>query len=141
MSEGNSVRETICFGPFELDCRAAELRKYDRKIRLQEQPFHILLLLLEKPGEVVLREEIREKLWPNGTIVEFDHSINAAVKRLRDALGESAEEPRFVETVARRGYRFIGQVEMEHVQSEPRGEPGAGLPPEGVDTVVGGGSA
>src|SRR5262245_13989880 len=99
-------------------------------------------MLLTKPGEIVLREEMRTRLWPNDTIVEFDHSINAAIKRLRDTLGESAEEPRYVETVARRGYRFIGQVEGEHVHpAEQRAEPGAGLPAEGVDAVVGGGSA
>src|SRR5580704_11923315 len=96
------------FGNFELDVRAGELRKHGVRIRLQEQPFQVLLMLLERPGEVVLREEIRKKLWPNDTIVEFDHSINAAIKRLRNALGESAEEPRFIETLAKRGYRFAG---------------------------------
>ena len=80
------------------------------RIRLQDQSFQILLMLLDRPGEVVLREEIRQKLWPNNTIVEFDHSINAAIKRLRNALGESAEEPRYIETLAKRGYRFAGQV-------------------------------
>jgi DNA-binding winged helix-turn-helix (wHTH) protein len=105
------------FGAFELDVRAGELRKHDIKVRLQEQPFRILLMLLEHPGEVVLREEIRKRLWPNDTIVEFDHSINAAIKRLRDALGESADSPRYVETLERRGYRFLGQVEV--VQKEP----------------------
>jgi len=110
----------VRFGPFELDVRAAELRKHDRKIRLQEQPFQILLMLLEQPGEVVLREEIRRRLWANDTIVEFDHSINVAIQRLRDALGESAEEPRYIETVARRGYRFAGQTESEPL---PRQEP------------------
>jgi eukaryotic-like serine/threonine-protein kinase len=99
------------FGPFELDVRAGELRKHDIKVRLQEQPLRILLMLLENPGEVVLREEIRRRLWPNDTIVEFDHSINAAIKRLRDSLGDSAENPRYVETLERRGYRFLLQVE------------------------------
>ncbi len=101
----------VRFGAFELDVRAGELRKHGIKIRLQEQPFRILLMLVEHPGEVVLRDEIRKKLWPNDTIVEFDHSINAAIKRLRDALGDSAYEPRYVETLERRGYRFIGEVE------------------------------
>jgi DNA-binding winged helix-turn-helix (wHTH) protein len=87
------------------------LRKNDLKIRLQEQPFQILIALLDRPGEIVLREEIRQKLWPNDTVVEFDHSINAAVKRLRDALCDSAEKPRYIETLARRGYRFIGKLE------------------------------
>ena len=101
----------IRFGPYELDLRSAELRKNDLRIRLQDQPFQILVALLERPGEVVLREEIRKKLWPTDTVVEFDHSINAAVKRLRDALRESAEKPRYIETLARRGYRFTGEVE------------------------------
>jgi eukaryotic-like serine/threonine-protein kinase len=103
----------IRFGPFELDVRAAELHKAGLKIRVQDQPFQILRMLLDRPGEVVLRDEIRDKLWPNGTIVEFDHSINAAVKRLRDALRDSAEKPRYIETLAKRGYRFIGTVEAE----------------------------
>lgn len=103
---------SIRFGPYELDLRSAELRKDHRKIRLQEQPFLILVALLERPGEVVLREEIRKKLWPDDTVVEFDHGINAAVKRLRDALCESIEKPRYIETLARKGYRFIGQVEV-----------------------------
>jgi TolB-like protein len=106
-----SPASTVRFGLFELDLRARELRKEGRKIRLQEQPFHILRILLERPGEVVLREEIRNQLWPNDIVVEFDHSINAAVKRLRDALRDSADNPRYIETMARRGYRFICPVE------------------------------
>ena len=112
----------IRFGEFELDVRAAELRQNGRRIRLQEQPFRILAMLLEHPGEVVLREDIRRKLWPNGTIVEVGHGINAAVLRLREALGESAENPRYVETLARRGYRFAGQPDVvykERVEPVP----------------------
>jgi DNA-binding winged helix-turn-helix (wHTH) protein len=101
---------TVRFGEFELDARAGELRSGGERIRLQEQPFRILLMLLERPGEVVLREEIRKRLWPNDTVVEISHGINAAVLRLRDALGESAENPRFIETVARRGYRFRAET-------------------------------
>ena len=110
---GKSAEPTsnVRFGPFELDTRGGEIRKQGRKIRLQEQPFQILLMLLECPGKVVSREEIRKRLWPDHTVVEFDHSINAGVKRLRDALRDSAERPRYVETLARRGYRFIGQVQ------------------------------
>ena len=108
--DGASTPAVVHFGPFELDLRAAELRKQGRRIRLQEQPFQILIELLEHPGQVVLREEIRKKLWPNDTVVEFDHSINAAVKRLRDSLQDSAEKPRYIETLARRGYRFIAPV-------------------------------
>jgi|SRR5579871_2752226 len=103
----------IRFPPFELDVRAAELRKHGIRVRLHDQPFRILLALLSRPGEVVLREEIRKLLWPDDTVVEFDRSINAAVQRLRDALGDSADNPRYVETLARRGYRFIGTVEAE----------------------------
>jgi formylglycine-generating enzyme required for sulfatase activity/DNA-binding winged helix-turn-helix (wHTH) protein len=106
----------VRFGPFELDTRAAELRKGGLRIRLQDQPFQILLMLLERPGEVVLREDIRKKLWPDGTLVEFDHGINSAVKRLRDALRESAEKPLYIETLARRGYRFIGRMEVAFSQ-------------------------
>jgi len=104
---GNS---TTRFSVFELDLRAGELRRNGSKIRLQEQPFQILVTLLEHPGEVVTREELRSKLWPADTFVDFDHSLNAAIRRLRDALGDSADRPRFVETVARRGYRFIAPV-------------------------------
>jgi TolB-like protein len=104
------VPSTFRFGEFELDVRAAELRKGMHRIRLQEQPFQILLELLERAGEVVLREEIRKKLWPDDTVVEFDHGINAAMKRLRNALQDSAESPRYVETLSRRGYRFIASV-------------------------------
>lgn len=100
------------FGDFELDLRSAELRKRDgAALRLAEQPFNILLALLEHPQEVVLREELRGKLWPNNTIVEFEHSINASVNRLRRVLEDSAEEPRFIETLARRGYRWLVPVE------------------------------
>ncbi len=99
------------FGPYELDVRSGELRKHGIRIRVREQPIKILFILLENPGEVVLREEIRDRLWPGNTIVEFDHGINAAVQKLRDGLGESADQPRYVETVARRGYRFIADVE------------------------------
>jgi eukaryotic-like serine/threonine-protein kinase len=110
------------FGDFELDVRAAELRKHGLKLRLQDQSFQILLMLLDRPGEVVLREEIRQKLWPNNTIVEFDSSINAAIKRLRNALGESADQPRYIETLAKRGYRFAGDVEKA-TSAHPEGVP------------------
>src|SRR5215831_10517618 len=106
------------FGLFELDLRRRELRKEGRRIRLQEQPFQILQMLLESPGEVVSREEIRKRLWPDETVVEFDHSINAAVRRLRDALRDSADNPRYVKTLARQGYRFIGEVETADRRNE-----------------------
>ncbi|HKE24646.1 MAG TPA: protein kinase [Bryobacteraceae bacterium] len=108
----------VCrFSDFELDVRAGELRQGGEKIRLQEQPFRILAMLLECPGDVVLREEICKRLWPNGTVVEVSHGINAAVLRLRNALGDNAEDPLFVETVARRGYRFRAHVEVEFRRS------------------------
>lgn len=105
--------EKIRFGPFELNVRAGELRKHGVKIRLHQQPCRILTMLLNHPGEVVLREEIRQALWPEDTVVEFDRGINAAIQRLRDALNDSAESPKYVETVPRRGYRFLGNVERD----------------------------
>ncbi len=106
---GNGTRR-MQFGIFEVDQRAGELRRNGARVKLQEQPFQVLALLLERPGEVVTREELQSRLWPADTFVDFDHSLNAAVRRLRDALGDSAENPRFVETVARRGYRFLAPV-------------------------------
>src|ERR1700724_1155140 len=107
---GNGNSHTRRFGVFELDLQAAELRRSGMKVKLQGQPFQVLSLLLEKPGEGVGREEMRKRLWPADTFVDFDHSLNAAIRRLRDALGDSAENPTFVETVARRGYRFLAPV-------------------------------
>lgn len=104
---------TCRFGLFELDLRAGELRRNGVKVKLQEQPFRLLAQLLDRPGEVVTREDLRNRLWPADTFVDFDHSLNAAIKRLRDALGDSAENPRFVETVARRGYRFLAPVTLQ----------------------------
>ena len=98
------------FESFELDTRSRELRKGKNRIRLQEQPFEILRLMLERPGDVVTREELAQRLWPKGTFVDFEHSLNAAVKRLRAALGDDADNPRFVETLPRRGYRFIAAL-------------------------------
>jgi len=98
------------FSTFELNLHTGELRQRGQKIKLQEQPLQVLAALLERPGELVTREELRSKLWPADTFVDFDHSLNAAIKRLRDALGESADAPVFIETVARRGYRFIAPI-------------------------------
>lgn len=97
----------IRFGTFEVDLRAGEVRKGGVKIKLQEQPFQVLALLLERPGDVITREELKQKLWAADTFVDFEHGLNAAVKRLREALSDSADNPRFVETVPRRGYRLI----------------------------------
>ena len=98
------------FGLYEADGRTGELRKEGRRVRLQEQPFQVLLMLLDRPAELVTREEIRQRLWPADTFVDFDHGLNTAVNKLRDALGDSASNPRFIETLARRGYRFIAPV-------------------------------
>jgi TolB-like protein/Tfp pilus assembly protein PilF len=101
----------VRFGEFELDQDAGELRRNADKIRLQEQPFQILQILLEQPGKVVQREELRKRIWPGDTFVDFDHGINNAIKRLREALGDTAETPRYIETLPRRGYRFLNAVE------------------------------
>jgi len=101
----------VRFGQFELDLRAGELRKEGVRIRLQEQPFQVLAMLLERPNQVVAREEIQSKLWPADTFVDFDHSLNRAINKLREALGDSADQPRFIETLAKRGYRFIASLE------------------------------
>jgi Tol biopolymer transport system component/DNA-binding winged helix-turn-helix (wHTH) protein len=106
----NQGRSLIRFGVCELDVRAGELRRNGVKVKLQEQPLQILAMLLECPGEIVTREELRARLWSADTFVDFDHGLNSAVKRLRDALGDSAEKPRFVETLGRRGYRFIAAL-------------------------------
>ena len=109
VSSDNSSR-IFRFGVFEVDLKAGDLRRSGLKVKLQEQPLLVLAALLERPGEIVTREELSSKLWPADTFVDFDHSLNAAIKRLRDALGESAESPIFIETLARRGYRFIAPV-------------------------------
>jgi TolB-like protein/Tfp pilus assembly protein PilF len=101
----------IRFGVFEADVRAGELRKSGARVRVQEQPFQILVMLLQKPAEVVSREELRQKLWPSDTFVDFEHGVNSAVARLRDLLGDSADSPRYIETLPRRGYRFIAPVD------------------------------
>jgi DNA-binding winged helix-turn-helix (wHTH) protein len=99
------------FGAFEVDLRAGELRKHGIRLKLQDQPFQVLAHLLEHPGEVVTREELRQKLWPADTFVDFDTGLNSAIKKLRDALSDSAEKPCYIETLPRRGYRFIAPVE------------------------------
>jgi TolB-like protein/DNA-binding winged helix-turn-helix (wHTH) protein/Tfp pilus assembly protein PilF len=114
MSENQQVASRLRFGVFELDLRSGELRKHGLLVRLQEQPFQVLTMLVENPGEVVTREDLQKKLWPANTFVDFDHGLNKAINKIRDALGDSAESPRFVETVARRGYRFLAEVKGAH---------------------------
>ena len=111
MPNPNGSAQPARFGPFAVDFRAGELLKNGRRIRLQDQPLQVLAMLLERPGEVVSREELRQKLWPADTFVDFDHGLNNTINRLREALSDSAEEPRYIETLPRRGYRFISQVE------------------------------
>src|ERR1700720_3861334 len=111
MSQSSPPSPFVRFAQFELDSRAGELRKDSRRIKVQEQPLQILAMLLEHPGEVVTREELRQKLWPADTFVDFDHGLNSAVARLREALSDSAQKPRFIETISKRGYRFIAPLQ------------------------------
>src|SRR5246127_5458300 len=111
MAVPQNQKRVVKFGVFELDLSAGELRKSGAKLRLQGQPFQVLVQLLERAGEVVTREELQEKLWPSDTFVDFDHSLNTAINKVREALGDSASSPRYVETLARRGYRFIAPVQ------------------------------
>src|ERR1700728_55510 len=105
------------FGAYEADPGSGELRKSGLRLRVQEQPFRVLLVLLERPREVVTREELRQKLWPVDTFVDFDHSLNTVINKLREALNDSAANPRFIETLARRGYRFLAPVEFVKKQT------------------------
>jgi cholera toxin transcriptional activator len=131
-SEGKPLR----FGVFELDLAAGELRKNGRRIRLQEQPFQVLVALLENAGRVVTREDLRQKIWPADTFVDFDHSLNTAVNKIRESLGDSASSPRFVETLARRGYRFIAPVDgvrtSSHAPVSAAGTSLSGAVPDGI---------
>ena len=115
MSQPAQHRHSVRFESFQLDLRAGELRRKNRRIRLQNQPFQILVLLLENAGEVVTQEQIQEKLWPDDTVVEFEHSIGTALKKLRQALGDDAASPRYIETLSRRGYRWLVPVEWEEM--------------------------
>lgn len=108
------------FATYEADPATGELRKGGVRLRLPEQPFQVLILLLERPGELVTREEIRQKLWPADTFVDFDHGLNTVINRLREALGDSASNPRFIETLARRGYRFLAPVEAAGTAATPK---------------------
>src|SRR5277367_5095958 len=110
MEATNRSRSTR-FDAFDVDMRSGEVRKHGIRLKLQDQPFQVLAHLLEHPGEVVTREELRQELWPGDTFVDFDTGLNSAVKKLRDVLGDSADEPRYIETLPRRGYRFIADVD------------------------------
>jgi eukaryotic-like serine/threonine-protein kinase len=124
--------EVLRFGVFEVHVRSGELRKQGVRIKLQEQPFHVLTVLLQRPGEVVTREELRSQNWPADTFVDFDNSLNTAINKLREALGDSAESPRFIETMPRRGYRFIAPV----TSVDGRGEVAPAAPSHGWKFTV-----
>src|SRR5215472_10543089 len=100
------------FDDFEADVSAAELRRGGTRLKLQLQPFQVLVALLERPGEVVTRDELRQRLWPEDTFVDFDHGLNTAMAKVREVLGDSASKPRYVETIAKRGYRFLAEVQV-----------------------------
>src|SRR3984957_3397471 len=122
MSSGSNSAEVYRFGVFEVLPRAGELQKNGVRVKLQEQPFQLLVFLLENAGEIVSRESVRQRLWQGNTFVDFDASLSVAVGKLREALGDSADSPRFIETVPRRGYRFIApvkSVEKPSSQSQP----------------------
>ena len=109
----------VRFGAFEADLKTAELWKNGLRMRVQEQPFQVLAVLLERPGELVTREDLRQRLWPADTFVDFDHSLNTAINKLRDTLGDSANEPRYIETLARRGYRLVAPITVDSASDEP----------------------
>src|SRR6184192_3985086 len=111
MGGAHSQRRSVSFGLFEADFRAGELRKRGIKVKLQDQPLQILQMLLEHPGEIVTRDELRQIIWPADTFVDFEQGLYNAVRRLRDALSDSADKPRLIETLSRRGYRFIGTID------------------------------
>jgi TolB-like protein/DNA-binding winged helix-turn-helix (wHTH) protein/Flp pilus assembly protein TadD len=117
--QGAGGGQVFRFGVFQADTRSGELFKHGLRIRVQDQPFQVLLALLESPSEVVTREALRRRLWPQNTYVDFDHSLNIAINKLRDALGDSADNPRFIETLPRRGYRFLAPVQIAAAQPSP----------------------
>ena len=121
MSEGGLPVRVVRFGPFEVDLRTGELRKAGIKVKLQQQPFQVLAMLLERPGELVSRQELRQRLWSQVTFLDFDHGLDAAIQRLREALRDTAENPSLIETLPRRGYRFIGEVQPPEHPSQVAG--------------------
>ena len=123
MSQSAHVPKVLRFGLFDVDMQAGQLCKAGLRVKLQEQPFQVLAALLERPGEVVTREELRQRLWPADTFVDFDLSLNGALKKLRYALGDVADSPTFIETIPRRGYRFIAAVRPVTVDLVSRSGP------------------
>ena len=148
-TESTDRARIVRFGVFEADLSARELRKSGVRIKLHGQPFEVLAMLLERPGDLVTREELQKRLWPTDTFVDFDHGVNTAINRLREALGDSADAPRFVETLPRRGYRFVGGVDtgaakapelaveqMKNASSPSTVEAAPGIPRSRVRTYV-----
>ena len=130
MADEPQVRGHFRFGVFELNLRAGELRKHGVRVRLQEQPYQVLAMLLSHPGELVTREQLQKKLWSADTFVDFDHGLNKAISKIREALGDSAESPRFVETVSRRGYRFLAAVTIDRPTAADHLEAVVAVPPD-----------
>src|SRR5580693_8250500 len=125
--------QTIRFGEFEADLHAGEIRKFGSRIKLQDQPFRVLEILLEHRGELVTREELQSRIWPEESFGDFDHAVNVAVGKLRAALGDSAENPSFIETVPRRGYRFVASLDEGPVDTLPHQRPATNdVPPRKV---------
>src|SRR5277367_6454695 len=123
MDAPNQSGRLVKFGIFEADLASREIRKNGARIRLQDQPFQVLAVLLEKPGGVVTRDELRQQIWPSDTFIDFDKGLNVAINKIREALGDSAENPRFVETLPRRGYRFLAPLDGTHEDPPKRGAP------------------
>jgi DNA-binding winged helix-turn-helix (wHTH) protein len=126
----NGIR-TIRFGAFEADLHSGEVRKSGIRIKLQDQPFKVLEILLEHPGDLVTREELQCRIWPEESFGDFDHAVNVAVGKLRTALGDSADNPSFIETVPRRGYRFVARLEGSPAETRQAKAPATVAPPSG----------
>lgn len=138
MKQASRSAEVIRFHVFEVDTVTGELRKHGLRIKLQEQPFQVLSLLLARPGELVTREELRKMLWPADTFVDFEHGLNKTINKLREALSDDKERPRYIETLPRRGYRFVATVSSAQPPSEPSGPngPPAVLVPQPAPAVT-----
>ena len=143
-ARGRNGNHTVCFGPFEADLHAGEVRKSGSRIKLQDQPFKVLQILLEHPGVLVTRDELQARIWPAESFGDFDHAVNVAVGKLRTALGDTADNPSFIETVPRRGYRFVATIatpEPPVVEAPPAPPPVADVPPPPPCRNLDGGSS
>src|SRR6202453_1883418 len=128
---GRNGTRTVRFGAFEADLHLGEVRKSGSRIKLQEQPFKVLQILLEHPGTLVTRDELQARIWPSENFGDFDHAVNVAIGKLRTALGDTADNPCFIETVPRRGYRFVGKLEDTPVEAAPPEAQASSAPPSG----------